>query len=262
MAREDLKKKYEEKRRKLGLEEKWGREDPRDVRLSQDHVVYAAMVEAMDQAVGKVIAKLDELKLRDQTLIIFTSDNGGLSTSEGWPTSNVPLRGGKGWMYEGGIREPLIVHWPGVTKPGSVIATPVSSPDFMPTVIEAANIQLKSDQPVDGISLREVLEKKPSTDRALFWHYPHYGNQGGAPAAAIRRGDWKLIYWYEDEKVELFDVVKDLSETTNLAAAEPERVKSMLAELQQWQKEVGAKFPQKNPQFKPNKPNGRSANRK
>lgn len=261
MAREDLKKKYTEKRAKLRLEEKWAREEPRDVRLSQDHVVYAAMVEAMDQAVGKVIAKLDELKLRDQTLIIFTSDNGGLSTSEGWPTSNTPLRGGKGWMYEGGIREPLIVQWPGVTKPGSVIATPVSSPDFMPTVVEAANIDFKSSEPMDGISLHEVIEQKPSTDRALFWHYPHYGNQGGAPAAAIRRGDWKLIYWYEDDQIELFDVVKDLGETNNLAAAEPERVKSMLVELEQWQKQVGAKFPQKNPQFKPNKPNGRSANR-
>ncbi|MFY7819177.1 MAG: sulfatase [Akkermansiaceae bacterium] len=262
MAREDLKNKYQEKRRKLGLEEKWGREAPRDVRLSQDHVVYAAMVEAMDQAVGKVIGKLDELKLREQTMIIFTSDNGGLSTSEGWPTSNTPLRGGKGWMYEGGIREPLIVLWPGVNQAGSVINNPVSSPDFMPTVIDAAKLQVQSDQPMDGISLRNALEKKPCAERALFWHYPHYGNQGGAPAAAIRRGNWKLIYWYEDETVELFDVVNDLSETINRASSEPERVKNMLTELQQWQKHVGAKLPQKNPQFKANKINGRDANRK
>ncbi len=262
MAREDLKKKYEEKRRKLGLKEKWGREEPRDVRLSQDHVVYAAMVEAMDQAVGKVIAKLDELKIRDRTLIIFTSDNGGLSTSEGWPTSNMPLRGGKGWMYEGGIREPLIVHWPGVSRAGSVVATPVSSPDFLPTLIDAAGTEWKANQPVDGVSLRNALQQKPVTDRALFWHYPHYGNQGGAPAAAIRRGDWKLIHWFEDDTIELFDVVKDLGETTNLAAAEPQRVQSMLAELQQWQKQVGARFPQKNLQFKSQKPNGRGANRK
>lgn len=262
MAREDLRKKYEAKRQKLGLQDKWGREEPRDVRLTQDHVVYAAMVEAMDQAVGKVIAKLDELNLRERTLIIFTSDNGGLSTSEGWPTSNLPLRGGKGWMYEGGIREPLIVDWPGVTQAGSVIATPVSSPDFMPSVLEAARMEIKSTEPVDGISLRESLEKKPATDRALFWHYPHYGNQGGAPAAAIRRGDWKLIYWYEDERVELFDVVHDLSESNNRAAAEPERAKALLAELQQWQKNVGAKYPQKNPNFDPKKTNGRAAKRK
>jgi arylsulfatase A-like enzyme len=262
MAREDLRKKYEEKRQKLGLQDKWGREEPRDVRLTQDHVVYAAMVEAMDQAVGKVIAKLDELNLRDHTLIIFTSDNGGLSTSEGWPTSNLPLRGGKGWMYEGGIREPLIVHWPGASQAGSVIATPVSSPDFMPSLLDAANIELKSAEPRDGISLRDSLEKKPDSDRALFWHYPHYGNQGGAPAAAIRRGGWKLIHWYEDERMELFDLSKDPGEKENLAAKEPARVSQLSKELQQWQKDVGAKFPQKNPKFDPKKTNGRAAKRK
>jgi arylsulfatase A-like enzyme len=262
MAREDLRKKYEEKRQKLGLQDKWGREEPRDVRLTQDHVVYAAMVEAMDQAVGKVIAKLAELKLRDRTLIIFTSDNGGLSTSEGWPTSNLPLRGGKGWMYEGGIREPLIVHWPGASQAGSVIATPVCSPDFMPSLLDAANIELKSSEPRDGISLRDSLEKKPDSDRALFWHYPHYGNQGGAPAAAIRRGNWKLIHWYEDERMELFDLSKDPGEKENLAAKEPARVSQLSKELQQWQKDVGAKFPQKNPKFDPQKTNGRAAKRK
>jgi len=262
MAREDLRKKYEEKRRKLGLQDKWGREEPRDVRLTQDHVVYAAMVEAMDQAVGKVIAKLDELKLRDRTLVIFTSDNGGLSTSEGWPTSNLPLRGGKGWMYEGGIREPLIVHWPGVTQAGSVIDTPVSSPDFLPTLMDAAHIENKISAPVDGISLRHSLEKKPDSERALFWHYPHYGNQGGAPAAAIRRGNWKLIHWYEDGSRELFDLSKDVGEKENLATKEPARLAQMTTELQQWQKDVGAQFPQNNPQFNSQKANGRAAKRK
>lgn len=262
MAREDLRKKYEEKRKKLGLQDKWGREEPRDVRLTQDHVVYAAMVEAMDQAVGKVLAKLEELQLTERTLIIFTSDNGGLSTSEGWPTSNVPLRGGKGWMYEGGIREPLIVAWPGVTKPGSEIAAPVSSPDFMPTLMDAAGVAQPESAVRDGISLRNALQESPAAERALFWHYPHYGNQGGAPAAAIRRGSWKLILWYEDQKVELYDLSKDLSETTNLAASQPEKTAALRKELSEWQEKVGAKMPQNNPRYAAGKPNGRAANRK
>ena len=261
MAREDLRKKYEQKRKSMGLEEKWGREEPRDVRLSQDHVIYAAMVEAMDQAVGKVLAKLDELHLRENTLIIFTSDNGGLSTSEGWPTSNLPLRGGKGWMYEGGIREPLIVSWPGVSKAGSVITAPVSSPDFMATLIDATPAEPVANYKLDGISLRTILEQKASPERALFWHYPHYGNQGGAPSSAIRRGNWKLIYWYEQDRTELFDVVSDPSETKNMSQSEPERTKALLIELKRWQEEVGALHPVPNPRFKADKPDGRGAKR-
>ncbi len=260
-APQELKLKYQAKRKQLGLEEKWGREEPRDVRLSQDHVVYAAMVESMDMAVGKVLAKLEELKLRDRTLIIFTSDNGGLSTSEGWPTSNLPLRAGKGWMYEGGIREPLLVIWPGVTKPGSTIATPVSSPDFFPTMLDAAGVKKPDSLQLDGVSLRQVVSGS-APERSLFWHYPHYGNQGGAPSAAIRRGAMKLIFWFEDQRSELFDLSKDIGEASDLAAQQPELVKSMLAELEGWQKQVGAKFPIENPRFKTDKPNGRGAVRK
>jgi arylsulfatase A-like enzyme len=261
MAREDLRKKYEEKRARLGLAEKWGREEPRDVRLVQEHAVYAAMVEAMDLAVGKVLAKLDELGLAKNTIVIFTSDNGGLSTSEGWPTSNLPLRGGKGWMYEGGIREPLLVRWPAVVKPGSVVSTPVSSPDFFPTLLEAAGAKPQASQVLDGVSLMPVLKGGTLPERALFWHYPHYGNQGGAPAAAIRRGDWKLIEWQEDGRTELFNVALDISEQTDLSAKEPQRVTQMRDELHAWQKQVGAKFPIPNPAYDAAKPNGRAANR-
>jgi arylsulfatase A-like enzyme len=261
MAREDLRKKYEEKRARLGLAEKWGREEPRDVRLVQEHAVYAAMVEAMDLAVGKVLAKLDELGLRENTLVIFTSDNGGLATSEGWPTSNLPLRGGKGWMYEGGIREPLLVRWPAVLKPGSVITTPVSSPDFFPTLLEAAGAKPQPGQTLDGTSLLPLLKGGTLPERALFWHYPHYGNQGGAPSAALRRGDWKLIEWQEDNRAELFNLAADLGEQTNLAAKEPQRVAQLRAELHAWQKQVGAKFPLPNPTYDPAKPSGRFAAR-
>ena len=261
MAREDLRQKYEEKRKRLGLQAKWGREGERDVRLVQEHAVYAAMVEAMDLAVGKILAKLDELGLRDNTLVIFTSDNGGLSTSEGWPTSNLPLRAGKGWMYEGGIREPLLVRWPAVIAPGRVVATPVSSPDFFPTLLEAAGAQPASGQILDGTSLLPVFRGGELPERALFWHYPHYGNQGGAPSAAIRRGNWKLIEWMEDQRVELFDLSRDIAEENDLSRREPQRVAALRAELRAWQAKVGATFPTPNPAFDPSKPNGRSANR-
>jgi len=259
MARPDLQKKYEEKRVRLGLTDKWGREGERDVRLVQEHAIYAAMVEAMDLAVGKVMAKLDELGLRENTIVIFTSDNGGLSTSEGWPTSNLPLRGGKGWMYEGGIREPLIVRWPGVAQPGAVINTPVSSPDFFPTLLEAAGAKPAAGQRLDGISLAPILRGQSAPDRALFWHYPHYGNQGGAPSAAVRRGPWKLIQWFEGDRVELFHLGNDLAETTDLSSREPARVAALKAELAAWQRDVGAKFPIANTSYDPAKPSGRAS---
>lgn len=262
MGREDLVKKYEEKKKRLGLEEKWGREGERDVRLVQEHAVYAAMVEAMDLAVGRVLGKLDELGLAENTLVLFTSDNGGLSTSEGWPTSNEPLRAGKGWMYEGGIREPLIVRWPAKIKAGSVSDALVSSPDFFPTFLEAAGAETPAGVSIDGKSLLPVFAGGGLPDRALFWHYPHYGNQGGAPAAAIRKGNHKLIHWFEEDRVELFDLSTDLSEKNDLALARPDLVDSLGAELKAWQEDVGAKFPTPNPDFDPAKPNGRAAQRK
>jgi arylsulfatase A-like enzyme len=261
MAREDLRQKYEAKRAQLGLEAKWGREFPRDVRLVQEHVVYAGMVEALDLAVGKVLAKLDELDLARNTLVLFTSDNGGLSTSEGWPTSNLPLRGGKGWMYEGGIREPLLIRWPGRVSPGSVVTTPVSSPDYYPTVLEAAGVVAKPGQTLDGVSLLPLLQGQPLPDRALYWYYPHYGNQGGAPAAAIRRGDWKLIEWLEDRRLELFHLRDDLSEQHDLSRQHPELTDKLRDELHAWLKDVDAQYPTPNLKYDPARPSGRFAPR-
>ncbi len=263
MAREDLRKKYEQKRTRLGLTEKWGREHERDVRLVQEHAVYAAMVEAMDLAVGKVLAKLDDLGLSQNTLVIFTSDNGGLSTSEGWPTSNLPLRGGKGWMYEGGIREPLLVRWPAVVQAGRVIETPVSSPDFFPTLLDVVGKPRQPNQVLDGESLLPILKGGALGERPLFWHYPHYGNQGGAPSAAVRRGKWKLmIEWQEDNRIELFNLDVDIGEQTDLAAQEPRLAASLQAELHAWQKQVGAKLPIANPKYDAAKPSGRAAKRR
>jgi arylsulfatase A-like enzyme len=259
MAREDLRQKYLEKRQRLGLKPQWGREHRRDVRRTQDHAVYAAMVEAMDQAVGQVLAALDEAGLADNTVVIFTSDNGGLSTSEGWPTSNLPLRAGKGWIYEGGIREPLLIRWPGVIQPASTLTFPVSSPDFMPTLLDAAGAPPAE---TDGLSLLPLLKGGDLPERALFWHYPHYGNQGGAPSAAIRRGNWKLIEWFEDRRIELFDLASDIGELNDLSRQMPEKADVLRAELHAWLKDTGAVFPTANPAYDPAKPDGRHAARR
>ena len=243
MAREDLKKKYEEKRKKVDQGEVWGKEGARQVRLIQEHAVYGGMVEAMDQAVGKVLQGIDDLGLRNNTVVMFMSDNGGLSTSEGHPTSNLPLRAGKGWIYEGGIREPMIVRWPGVTDPGSETSQYVSSVDFFPTILDIAGIKVPSDVKLDGMSFAPVLEGKSIDRGAIYWHYPHYGNQGGSPSAAIREGDWKLIEFYEDNHLELYNVVDDIGEKNDQAAQKPELVKEMHKKLEAWRKETGAKMP-------------------
>lgn len=262
MARDDLRRKYEEKRLRLGLEEKFGVEGPREARLVQEHPVFAAMVEAMDLAVGKVLAKLDDLGLRDNTVVIFTSDNGGLSTAEGWPTSNLPLRAGKGWLYEGGIRVPLIVRWPGVVEGGSVTDLPVNGPDFFPTIRELAGIAAPPMETLDGMSLVPLLKNKvPLSPRPLFWHYPHYGNQGGAPGGVVRQGDWKLIEWYEDGQRELFNLRDDIGEKNDLAASMPERAAALAAQLASWRNDVGALMPAPNPHYDGAGPPGRAAPR-
>lgn len=261
MARPDLQKKYEEKRRQVAEADRWGREYERDVRLVQNHAVYASMVEAMDQAVGKVVNKLDELGIAKNTLVIFTSDNGGLSTSEGWPTSNEPLRAGKGWLYEGGIRVPLIIQYPEKLKPNLVSSVPVISPDFFPTILEATGTSRAPDQRIDGVSLMPLLRGETLEDRSLYWHYPHYGNQGGAPGAAIRRGDWKLIEWNEQDQLELYNVVEDIRESHNLSTSKPEMVRLLRDELRSWQSRIQVRHPVKNPHYDPSKPSGRAANR-
>ncbi len=160
----------------------------------QGNPIYAAMIESLDESVGRVLKKLDDLKLTERTLILFTSDNGGLCVTEGPNTPatiNAPLREGKGYLYEGGLRVPLLVKWPGVTKPGGAIAAPVSSIDIFPTVLDACGV--KSEAKVDGVSLVSLLKGGVLKRDTLFWHYPHYSNQGGRPGGAVRAGDYKLI---------------------------------------------------------------------
>jgi len=221
-------------------------------RLVQDHAVYAAMVESMDENIGRLLQQIKALELDENTIIIFTSDNGGLSTSEGSPTSNLPLRGGKGWLYEGGIREPLIMKWSGVTKRGSICETPVTSTDFYPTILNMAGLSPIPQQHQDGLSLVPLLQSQESLEReAIYWHYPHYSNQGGRPGGVIRSGKYKLIEFYEDMHVELYDLDRDKGESINLAEDKPGIVKVLKNKLNQWREEVHAKMPKPNPEYQP-----------
>lgn len=225
----------------------------------QSNPIYAAMLQSLDEAVGRVLAKLEALKIADRTLVIFTSDNGGLATLEGPNTPatiNSPQREGKGWLYEGGIRVPLIVKWPGVTKPGSTTDSMVASHDIFATVIEACGA--KAPDGIDGKSFSNVLKDSKATARnELFWHYPHYANQGGKPGAAIREGNFKLIEFYENGRRELFDVKQ--GENSNLAESKKDVVERLAAKLDAWRKEVGAQMMSPNPNYVPN-PQGKNGN--
>jgi arylsulfatase A-like enzyme len=217
----------------------------------QNHAVYAAMVEQFDRAIGRILAALDEQGQAQRTVIVFTSDNGGECVAGGAPTANVPLRAGKGWPYEGGVREPMIVVAPGVTKPGSTCDTPVMSTDFYPTLLELAGLPSKPEQHRDGVSLVPLLKGQVLDRGPLFWHYPHYGNQGGAPYGAIRDGDWKLIEWFEDGQLELFNLHDDLGEKTNLATQQSDKAKALHEKLIAWRKDVNAIMPTPNPDYQP-----------
>lgn len=226
-------------------------EGRKEARQIQDHPVYAAMIHTLDANIGRLLEGLNRLGLSEDTVIFFMSDNGGLSTAEGSPTSNLPLRGGKGWLYEGGIREPLIVRWPSTIPKGSISSEPVISTDFYPTILEMASLSLKPSQHRDGLSLVPLLTQAGSSlgRDALFWHYPHYSNQGGTPGGAIRRGDFKLIQFYEDSHLELYNLRQDIGEQENLAEATPDLAEQLLAELESWRASVGAKMPTKNPGY-------------
>ncbi len=230
---------------------RWLPEGKRKCRQVQDHARYAAMVEAVDVSVGHVLAKIDALGLSGDTIVVLFSDNGGLSTSEGHPTSNVPLRAGKGWLYEGGIREPMIVRWPGRTKPGSVTDVPVISTDFYPTLLQMAGLAPRPRQHLDGVSLVPLLTGSGTiAPRTLYWHYPHYGNQGATPACAIRDGRYKLIEWLEDGRTEVFDLEADIGERKNLVQSQPVLAKHLRDKLVAWRAAVDAQMPSPNPDWK------------
>ncbi len=221
-------------------------------RIVQDNPVYAGLIYSVDENVGRIMAALKKLGIADNTVVVFTSDNGGLSTSEGMPTTNNPLRYGKGWNYEGGIRVPLIIKWPGGTKPGSVTHFPVINTDFYPTFLQMAGLPPMPEQAIDGVSLVPLLKGKPSIDQPrLYWHYPHYSNQRGTPSSAMRERDWKLVQFYDDNHVELYNLRTDLGEHHDLAGAFPKKTAKMLHQLNQWKRKTHAKIPSINPFYNP-----------
>jgi arylsulfatase A-like enzyme len=252
LAKKEIITKYEDKTAKLNLSAKFAPYADTKVRLVQDHPVYAAMIEQLDIGVGRIMAKLHELGIDKNTIVVFMSDNGGLCTAEGWPTSNLPLRAGKGWLYEGGVRVPWIIVWPGHAKAGSVCHDAVTSTDHYPSLLEMAGLKALPKQHVDGLSYVPLLKQtgKPPPDRALFWHYPHYSNQFGRPAGSVRKGDHVLIEFYEDGKLELYDLQKDLGQKHDLAKEMPQLTAQMHTQLMQWRKEVNAKMPTPNPEWK------------
>lgn len=221
------------------------------VRVVQDNPIYAGLIENMDNAVGRVLKKLDELGLAKNTIVVFTGDNGGVVSGDSFSSSELPYRGGKGRQWEGGTRVPLYIKAPGITKPGSLCETPVSGIDFLPTLMQLAGVETKPVQTVDGVSLKPLLAGGTIAPRPLFWHYPHYGNQGGEPSSIVRDGDWKLIHYWEDGHNELYQLSIDIGERHDLAAKEPERAKRLWDELQSWLKETDAKLPRQNPGYQP-----------
>jgi len=254
---------YEDKAKRMGLDqiepfevgEYFPCEHKKHLRVTrrviQSDPAYAALIHNLDENIGRLMKALEETGKLENTVVIFTSDNGGLSTAEGSPTCNSPFSEGKGWMYEGGTREPLIVKWPGVTTPGSRCSVPVTSPDFYPTILEIAGLPLLPQQHTDGVSFASLLRGEQSLVRdAIFWHYPHYGNQGGTPASSIRMGDFKLIEFFEDGHLELYNLKDDVSEKHNLVAELPELAAKMQQRLSEWRTSIGAKIPQPNPENK------------
>jgi len=262
-APEPLVEKYREKARRLGLDQQTTFEEGEEFacqhkrgmrvkrRLLQSDPTYAAMVENMDANIGRVLDALERTGKADNTIVIFTSDNGGLATAEGSPTCNTPLAEGKGWMYEGGTREPLMIRWPAVVAAGSESDVHVTSPDFYPTLLEAAGLPARPVQHCDGKSFLPLLNGREFERGPVFWHYPHYSNQGGTPGASVRDGRWKLIEFFEDEHVELYDLLEDQSEQNECSNAHPEIVARLRGALDRWKTEVGALIPKPNANWEP-----------
>ncbi len=233
--------KYRQKAIEAGLADKgYAMERNLPIREVQDNPIYAGLVESMDDAVGEVLRTLDELGLDKNTIVVFTSDNGGVASGDAFSTSNLPLRGGKGYQWEGGIREPYFIKVPMMESITSKIEYPVTGADFYPTLLDLANIPVIPEQHIDGVSLKPLMEGKTLSERPLYWHYPHYGNQGGDPSSIIREGQWKLIHYWEDGSEELYDLTSDPGEQSNVAKENPEMAGQLSKKLMNWLTEVDA----------------------
>lgn len=243
------------------------------VKQRQDNTKFASMVESMDESLGCVRSKLKELGLAENTIIIFVSDNGGMAAAnfgnpnrkidpskldKAFSTSNLPLRGAKGWLYEGGIRVPMIVKWSGLKKPGTVCDVPVISTDLYPSILEMLGLPLQRQQHADGKSFVSLLRGQKRLDRdALYWHFPHYSNHGmQSPGGAVRYKNYKLIEYYENNTVQLFDLAKELEEEHDISKEQPEKVNELREMLHRWRKDVNARMMPPNPDYVPDKQAG------
>ncbi|MGY8769562.1 MAG: sulfatase [Pirellulales bacterium] len=239
------------------------------IKQHQDNIEFAGMVESMDESLGRVMAKLKALNLEDNTIVIFFSDNGGMAGANvgnpnriipndkldvAFSTSNLPLRGAKGWLYEGGIRVPMIVKWPSQANQPAVCDVPVISTDFYPSILEMAGLPALPKQHADGVSFTTALQNKPFERKPIFWHFPHYSNHGmQPPSCAVRAGDYKLIEYFENDTVQLFNLKNDIGEQVDLASSEPAKTNELRSLLHQWRTDVGAKMNVANPDYDPTK---------
>lgn len=238
-------KKYRDKAHDMGIQDfGFVMEKKLPIRQVQDNPIYAGLVESMDDAVGIVLEALKTSGLDKNTMVIFTSDNGGVSSGDNFSTSNLPHRGGKGYQWEGGIREPFLVYVPWLDSEVKTIETPVTAADIYPTILDFANLNLLPNQHLDGMSLKPLMQGSSQLpERPLYWHYPHYGNQGGDPSSIIRKGKWKLIHYYENNSNELYDLELDPFEQINLANSFPDVSENLYTALKTWLTEVDAKYP-------------------
>ena len=245
-------KKYREKAVKTGIVESgYIMEAVLPIRQVQDNPIYAGLVESMDAAVGVVLDALSEEGIEDETIVVFTSDNGGVASGDSFSTSNLPLRGGKGYQWEGGIREPFFIKVPWL-KSSTESNYPVTGTDFYPTILDLVGLEALPNQHVDGISLKPILEgKEMNIKRPLYWHYPHYGNQGGEPSSIIQEDGWKLIHYWEDNRDELYQLKTDMGEQSNVAGENEEITIHMRKKLVAWLTEVGANMPKKDSEYNP-----------
>ena len=236
------------------------------IKQHQDNVQFAAMVESVDESLGRVLAKLKALDLDDNTIVILFSDNGGMSGANfgrpdrivrgdqldrAFSTSNLPLRGAKGWLYEGGVREPLIIHWPGQGQQNKVCDVPVISTDFYPTILEMLGLPQQPEQHADGVSIVPLVKGAKKLGReAIYWHFPHYSNHGmQSPGGAIRAGDYKLLEYFENGTVQLFNLRIDIGEQNNLSKTEPEKAAELRSMLHTWRQDVSARMMKPNPDY-------------
>ncbi len=237
------------------------------IKQYQDNVEFAGMVESVDESLGRVLAKLKDLGIDDNTIVIFFSDNGGMAAANwynpqrvvpedridrAYATSNLPLRGAKGWLYEGGVRVPLIIKWPGQGKKGTECDVPVISTDFFPTILDMLGLPIPTENHLDGVSIANLVKGEKKLDReAIYWHFPHYSNHGmQSPGGAIRSGDYKLLEYFENGTVQLFNLKNDIGEHNDLAASHPEKANELKAMLHKWREDVGANMMPPNPDYK------------